>query len=153
MLTLIQIKVSTFQFNLAKMQLSPVHKFNITLDEILTQNLKSLLKYHYHSNHLETQFKHERSFTIILHPCISFFDTLQDSGHFYLFSSSRYGTTQSWKSTWAVKRISSTDTGGGTAGITNNKYNQALASDVSVPGMSEVLWTHTDTSGKSLYFN
>ena len=73
---------------------------------------------------------------------------LQDSGHFYLFSSSRKGSGQS---TWAVKRISSTS-GGGQAGVSmSSGYYHALSKDVSIPGESEVLWRHSETRGDAHY--
>mgnify|MGYP001237469533 CR=1 FL=1 len=54
---------------------------------------------------------------------------------------------QTWGSTWALKKISST-TGGGLAGVRNENFNMALADDVSVPGESEVLWTYGETTGQ-----
>ena len=58
----------------------------------------------------------------------------QDNKHFYLLSSSRKGGYNwwNWPSSWALKRISSKST--------SNYFNQALGSELSVPGVSEVLW-------------
>ena len=75
-------------------------------------------------------------------------DCIQDNRHFYLLSSSRNDGISSWgyPSSWNVKRISSTDPNSGTP---NMVPANALGSDVSVPGYSEVLWVEPNkTNGK-----
>ena len=70
----------------------------------------------------------------------------QDNKHFYLLSSSRKGGYNwwNWPSSWALKRISSKSTSNyfnqGYQGLNINQFNQALGSELSVPGVSEVLW-------------
>ena len=71
----------------------------------------------------------------------------QDNKHFYLLSSSRKGGYNwwGWPSSWALKRISSTpdyiaDSISYTNGLLTTIFNQALASELSVPEVSEVLW-------------
>ena len=73
---------------------------------------------------------------------------MQNTGHFYLLSSSKNIPTNSFymPSSWAVKRISSTS-GGGSAGTHNANFNYALAKNSSVPGESEVLWLQNIIGG------
>ena len=71
---------------------------------------------------------------------------LQDAGNFYLFSSSHNGSMQS---TWSLKRISSASAGYGlTSNYYGSGYYKALTSDKSVPGESEVLWKHPDSTSR-----
>jgi len=70
--------------------------------------------------------------------------SFQDAGNFYLFSSSHNGSMQS---TWSLKRISSASQGYGlTSNYYGSGYYKALTSDKSVPGESEVLWKHPDST-------